>query len=264
MADVTSSPGSAPLGSVLVARELPTSGGDTKFLSTYDAFEVLPPWLQERLRGMRDQGHQGAHLYLHRRLCGREPRRACGRGDREVEAHVGAAKPLVRARPLHRLDRKPHRLEVGLGGALGGERRRSARDRDAVVDQVAQVVDGEAVKKPARLAHGRGWGGPRHEGPTTAATARLDVACLAQDRKGLAQGHRGNAELPGEVGFRRQPLAHLKDSEPDRLAESEHGLLDEPRPRHWREDDRVAQPVGRRRRSDVRRGRHVGGEWMRQ
>lgn len=41
------------LGSVLVARELPTSGGDTRFLSTYDAFEALPPKLQDRLRGMR-------------------------------------------------------------------------------------------------------------------------------------------------------------------------------------------------------------------
>lgn len=50
------------LGSVLVARELPTSGGDTKFLSTYDAFEVLPPWLQERLRGMRAV-HSAKHAF---------------------------------------------------------------------------------------------------------------------------------------------------------------------------------------------------------
>lgn len=50
------------LGSVLVARELPTSGGNTKFLSTYDAFEVLPPWLQERLRGMRAV-HSAKHAF---------------------------------------------------------------------------------------------------------------------------------------------------------------------------------------------------------
>lgn len=41
------------LGSILVARELPSRGGDTQFISTYDAFEVLPPALQKRLRGMR-------------------------------------------------------------------------------------------------------------------------------------------------------------------------------------------------------------------
>ncbi len=41
------------LGSVLVARDLPRSGGDTHFVSMYDAFESLPARLQDRLRGMR-------------------------------------------------------------------------------------------------------------------------------------------------------------------------------------------------------------------
>ncbi len=41
------------LGSILVARELPTSGGDTHFLSMYDAFEALPANLRARLRTMR-------------------------------------------------------------------------------------------------------------------------------------------------------------------------------------------------------------------
>lgn len=41
------------LGSILVARELPTSGGDTHFISAYDAFDVLPAKMQERLRHMR-------------------------------------------------------------------------------------------------------------------------------------------------------------------------------------------------------------------
>ena len=50
------------LGSVLVARELPTSGGDTTFLSTYDAFAVLPAHLQERLRGMRAV-HSAKHAF---------------------------------------------------------------------------------------------------------------------------------------------------------------------------------------------------------
>lgn len=50
------------LGSVLVARKLPTSGGDTQFLSTYDAFAVLPAHLQERLRGMRAV-HSAKHAF---------------------------------------------------------------------------------------------------------------------------------------------------------------------------------------------------------
>jgi len=50
------------LGSILVARELPTSGGDTQFLSTYDAFEALPPALQNRLRGMRAV-HSAKHAF---------------------------------------------------------------------------------------------------------------------------------------------------------------------------------------------------------
>jgi taurine dioxygenase len=50
------------LGSILVARELPSSGGDTRFLSTYDAFEALPPKLQDRLRGMRAV-HSAKHAF---------------------------------------------------------------------------------------------------------------------------------------------------------------------------------------------------------
>lgn len=50
------------LGSILVARELPTSGGDTQFLSTYDAFDALPKMLQDRLRGMRAV-HSAKHAF---------------------------------------------------------------------------------------------------------------------------------------------------------------------------------------------------------
>ena len=50
------------LGSILVARQLPARGGDTQFLSTYDAFEALPARLQERLRGMRAV-HSAKHAF---------------------------------------------------------------------------------------------------------------------------------------------------------------------------------------------------------
>ncbi len=50
------------LGSILVARELPPKGGDTQFLSTYDAFDALPGWLQNRLRDMRAV-HSAKHAF---------------------------------------------------------------------------------------------------------------------------------------------------------------------------------------------------------
>ena len=50
------------LGSVLVARELPTSGGDTHFVSMYDAFESLPSPLRARLRKMRAV-HSSKHVF---------------------------------------------------------------------------------------------------------------------------------------------------------------------------------------------------------
>ena len=50
------------LGSILAARELPTSGGGTHFLSTYDAFDALPHSLQDRLRAMRAV-HSAKHIF---------------------------------------------------------------------------------------------------------------------------------------------------------------------------------------------------------
>jgi taurine dioxygenase len=42
-----------PLGSVLVARELPSVGGDTMFASMYDAYDRLSEGLRQTLEGMR-------------------------------------------------------------------------------------------------------------------------------------------------------------------------------------------------------------------
>ncbi len=50
------------LGSILVARELPATGGDTQFISMYDAFDALPNRLQDRLRSMRAV-HSGRHVF---------------------------------------------------------------------------------------------------------------------------------------------------------------------------------------------------------
>jgi len=50
------------LGSVLVARELPESGGDTMFASMYKAYESLPDDLKARIAG-RSAIHSGKHIF---------------------------------------------------------------------------------------------------------------------------------------------------------------------------------------------------------
>ena len=50
------------LGSVLVARELPKSGGDTKFASMYKAYETLPDDLKEQVDGLKAI-HSGKHIF---------------------------------------------------------------------------------------------------------------------------------------------------------------------------------------------------------
>ena len=50
------------LGSVLVARELPESGGDTMFASMYTAYETLPDALKDKIEG-RTAIHSGKHIF---------------------------------------------------------------------------------------------------------------------------------------------------------------------------------------------------------
>ena len=50
------------LGSILVARDLPETGGDTLFLNTSDAFDRLSPGFQTMLRGLRAV-HSAKHIF---------------------------------------------------------------------------------------------------------------------------------------------------------------------------------------------------------
>ena len=50
------------LGSVLVARELPESGGDTMFASMYKAYETLPDDFKDKIEG-RSALHSGKHIF---------------------------------------------------------------------------------------------------------------------------------------------------------------------------------------------------------
>lgn len=50
------------MGSILVARELPKTGGDTWFLSMYSAFETLSDGLKDTLRGL-NAVHSAKHVF---------------------------------------------------------------------------------------------------------------------------------------------------------------------------------------------------------
>lgn len=50
------------MGSILVARELPASGGDTHFANLYAAYAALSPGLQQTLQSLRAI-HSNTHLY---------------------------------------------------------------------------------------------------------------------------------------------------------------------------------------------------------
>ena len=50
------------MGSILVARELPESGGDTLFASMYAAYDALSPGFQEMLSGLRAV-HSAKHIF---------------------------------------------------------------------------------------------------------------------------------------------------------------------------------------------------------
>jgi len=50
------------LGSILVARELPATGGDTHFANMYGAFDALSPGLQRTLQGL-NAVHSAKHIF---------------------------------------------------------------------------------------------------------------------------------------------------------------------------------------------------------
>ena len=50
------------MGSILVARELPPIGGDTRFANMYAAWESLPPSLKDRVEGLEAE-HSSTHVY---------------------------------------------------------------------------------------------------------------------------------------------------------------------------------------------------------
>ncbi len=83
------------MGSILYARETPTSGGDTLFASMYTAYESLPAALQRRIAGLRAV-HSSRHVFGPAAVRGDE---FAGRIGNATLAVQDATHPLVIRHP---------------------------------------------------------------------------------------------------------------------------------------------------------------------
>ena len=170
-----------------------------------------------------DAQHLG-DLDLDLRLGRDQPARARGLGDRDVEASVG----------------QPEGGELadgalgGAGGAPTAPGVRAALARSAASAAASpEMARRQSVSSRNSLRVGgspastsAAGGSSRTKEPPLRPAARLDEAGVAQDLQRLAQRHRCDAELGGELELARQPLAGREHACADGLAEAPDDLLD--------------------------------------
>lgn len=84
------------MGSILVARELPPTGGDTLFASMGAAYDALSPGLQQTLAGLRAV-HSADHIYGADGVYAKTDQAADLKGH---DIHASAVHPVVIAHPV--------------------------------------------------------------------------------------------------------------------------------------------------------------------
>lgn len=86
------------MGSILVARELPPTGGNTLFASMYAAYEALPQAMKQKLSTL-NAIHSARHIFGKGALYGKERGDRIGNAD-AAETLVDAVHPVVITHPL--------------------------------------------------------------------------------------------------------------------------------------------------------------------
>jgi hypothetical protein len=186
-----------------------------------DQAPVLLVRADQHLLRMRDARDQVAHLPLHLGHGGHDPGRMGGLGHADVEADVGAPVLVERAGDVHPVGQLEQPVEVLVTGPLRGEHGGAGLNGDAIVEHRAGLLPehlGLHVLPERRPV--------RDEGAAGAAAQRHQVTALHERRERLTQGGAGDAQLVGQVAFRRQAAARHQQAEPDRGAEPLHGLFE--------------------------------------
>ena len=162
--------------------------------------------------------HERARLRLQVHLRAREPERPRRRRHLDVEARVGGA-PLgrgLRARQPLDVLRQPR--DVRLRRARGRQLGRRARDRRAVVGQVAQLVHAQ-LRQPLEQPRVRRLGRRVHERAAGAPAPGLHQAGPPQPLERLAQGDRRHAELRRQLRLGGQLVAVAEHADADRVGQ---------------------------------------------
>lgn len=87
------------LGSILVARELPKTGGDTLFVSMFAAYDALPGAMKERIEGLTAL-HSSRHVFGAKAYETRDEEDLTGRLGNQRAATQDANHPLVIRHPV--------------------------------------------------------------------------------------------------------------------------------------------------------------------
>ncbi len=87
------------LGSILVARELPTSGGDTIFSSMFAAFEALEPAMKEKLSKLTAT-HSSRHAFGAKAYENESEKEFAGRLGNSQAATQDAVHPVIIRHPI--------------------------------------------------------------------------------------------------------------------------------------------------------------------